>query len=215
MHINRKILRSVGNNGAKSYLIFGYCLPTSLVNCYVKTYVYWRHPRSSVDRYPRWTFDGPSIDTRSTLHQHLSWHSIWKPTHTDRLVNESSYNPASHKVTTIKTLTRRARIVCDTLDSLRDETRCLERVFHRNNYNADFIRQNICRLTEADATNRNPTPVTTPYIWGTSETISRILQPHNIREAHKPTTTLGHLLTSEEQMLRLPCFLHWWDWQKP
>ena len=87
--------------------------------------------------------------------------------------------------------------------------------FHRNNYNADFIRQNICRLTEADATNRNPTPVTTPYIWGTSETISRILQPHNIREAHKPTTTLGHLLTSEEQMLRLPGFPHCWDWQKP
>jgi len=30
---------------------------------------------------------------------------------------------------------------------------------------------------------------------GTSETISRILQPYNIRVAHKPTTTLRHLLT--------------------
>ena len=47
--------------------------------------------------------------------------------------------------------------------------------------------------------NRNPTPVTTvtiPYITGTSETISRILQPYNIRVAHKPTTTLRHLLTN-------------------
>ena len=88
-----------------------------------------------------------------------------KPTHTDRLLDESSYNP---------------------------------RVFHKNNYNADFIRRNIYRPTEADATNRNPTPVTTvtiPYIKGTSETISRILQPYNIRVAHKPTTTLRHLLT--------------------
>ena len=45
----------------------------------------------------------------------------------------------------------------------------------------------------------NPTPVTTvtiPYIKGTSETISRILQPYNIRIAHKPTTTLRHLLTN-------------------
>jgi len=116
-----------------------------------------------------------------------------KPMHTDRLLDESSYNPTSHKATAIKTLTRRARLVCDTLDSLRDENRYLERVFHKNNYDADFIRQNIYQPTEAEATNRNPTPVTTvtiPYIKGTSETISRILQPYNIRVAHKPTTTL-------------------------
>ena len=31
-------------------------------------------------------------------------------------------------------------------------------------------------------------------VKGTSETISRILQPYNIRVAHKPTTTLRHLL---------------------
>ena len=122
-----------------------------------------------------------------------------KPTHTDRLLDQSSYNPTSHKATTIKTLTRRAQLVCDTPDSLRDENRYLERVFHKNNYNADFIRRNIYRPTEADATNRNPTPVTTvtiPYIKGTSETISRILQPYNIRVAHKPTITLRQLLTN-------------------
>ena len=122
-----------------------------------------------------------------------------KPTHTDRLLDESSYNPTSHKATTIRTLTRRAQLVCDTPDSLRDENRYLERVFHKNNYNADFIKRNIYRPTEADATNRSPTPLTTvtiPYIKGTSETISRILQPYNIRVAHKPTTTLRQLLTN-------------------
>ena len=122
-----------------------------------------------------------------------------KPTHTDRLLDQSSYNPTSHKATTIKTLTRRAQLVCDTPGSLRDENRYLERVFRKNNYNADFIRRNIYRPTEADATYRNPTPVTTvtiPYIKGTSETISRILQPYNIRVAHKPTITLRQLLTN-------------------
>ena len=34
-----------------------------------------------------------------------------KPTHTDRLLDKPSYNPASHKATTIKTLTRRAQLV--------------------------------------------------------------------------------------------------------
>ena len=122
-----------------------------------------------------------------------------KPTHTDRLLDESSYNPTSHKATTIRTLTRRAQLVCHTPDSLRDENRYLERVFHKNNYNADFIKRNIYRPTEADATNRSPTSLTTvtiPYIKGTSETISRILQPYNIRVAHEPTTTFRQLLTN-------------------
>ena len=118
-----------------------------------------------------------------------------KPRHTDRLLDKSSYNPTSHKATTIKTLTRRAQLVFDTPDSLRDENKYLDRVFHKNNYNAYFIRRNIYRPTEADATDRNPTPVTTvtiPYIKGASETTARILQPYNIRVAHKPTTTLLH-----------------------
>jgi len=122
-----------------------------------------------------------------------------KPTHTDSLLDESSYNPTSHTATTIKTLSRRAQLVCNTPDSLRDEIRYLERVFHKNNYNADFVRRIIYRPTETDATNRNPTPVTTvtiSYIKGTSGTISRILQLSNIRVAHKPTTTLRQLLTN-------------------
>ena len=40
-----------------------------------------------------------------------------KPTHTDRLLDQSSYNPTSHKATTIRTLTRRAQLVCDSTDS--------------------------------------------------------------------------------------------------
>ena len=122
-----------------------------------------------------------------------------KPTHTDRLLEESSYNQTSHKVTTIKTLTRRAQLVSDIPDSLRDENKYLEHVFIKNNYNTDFIRRNIFQPTEADASNKNPTPVTTvtiPYIEYTSETILQILQPFNIRVAHKPTTTLRHLMTN-------------------
>ena len=38
------------------------------------------------------------------------------------------------------------------------------------------------------------TTATIPYVKGTSETIARILQPYNIRVAHKPITTLRQLL---------------------
>ena len=88
----------------------------------------------------------------------------------------------------------------------RDENKFFERVFHKNNCNADVIGRNIYRPTKADATNRNPTPVTKvtiPYFKGTSEIISRILQPYNICVAHKPTTTLRRLLTNVK------------DWDEP
>ena len=62
-----------------------------------------------------------------------------KPTHTDRLLDESSYNPTSHKATTIRTLTRRAQLVCNTTDSLSDENKYLHRVFSKNNYNEELI----------------------------------------------------------------------------
>ena len=99
------------------------------------------------------------------------------------------------------------QLFCDRPDSLiRDKNNYLECVFIKNNYNAAFIRRNIYQPTEADATNQILTHVTTvtiPYIKGTSETISPILQPYNIRVAHKPTTTLWHLLTNVK------------DWDEP
>ena len=52
-----------------------------------------------------------------------------KPTHTDRLLDESSYNPTSHKATTIRTLKRRAQLACNATDSLSDESKYLDLVF--------------------------------------------------------------------------------------
>ena len=99
---------------------------------------------------------------------------------------------------TIRTLTRRALLVCNSHDSLADERKYLDNVFSKNNYNCDFVTRNTYR-TEPNETNTNLTPTTTvtiPYIKGTSEIIARILQPYNIRVAHRPITTLRKLLTN-------------------
>ena len=122
-----------------------------------------------------------------------------KPTPTDRLLDQSSDNPTSHKATTTRTLTRRVKLVCDSPDSLTDEIKYLDNVFNKNNYNRDFIRHNTYRNSEPNATNTNTTPVTSatiPCIKGSSETIARILQPYNIRVAHKLITILRQLLTN-------------------
>ena len=73
-------------------------------------------------------------------------------------------------------------------------------IFLKNNYNEDFIQRNTHRpTTTTTEANDNATPTTTatiPRIKGISENISRILQPFNIRVAHKPITTLRQLLTN-------------------
>ena len=91
---------------------------------------------------------------RTTIHR--------KPTHTDRLLDQSSYNPTSHKATTIQSLTRRAQLVCDSPDNLQDETNYLNNIFSKNNYNTDFPRQNTHSNTDFNTqTNVNSGPVMT------------------------------------------------------
>ena len=123
-----------------------------------------------------------------------------KWTHTYRLPDQSSYNLTSHKATTIRALTRRAQLVCDSPESLQDETDYLNNVFSKNNYSADFVRRNIHSDADSNTqTNVNSGHVTTAtilYIRGTSETIARILQPYNMHVAHKPINTLRRLLTN-------------------
>ena len=88
--------------------------------------------------------------------------------------------------------------VCDSPDCLQDETNYLNNVFSKNNYNKDFVRRNTHSNTDSNThTSVNSGPVTKasiPYIRGTSETIARILQPYNIRVAHRPITTLRRLV---------------------
>ena len=140
----------------------------------------------------------PFLDCLVSRHDNKLQTTIYrKPTHTDRLLDQSSYNPTSHKATTIRTLTRRAQLVCDSTDSLTDESKYLDNVFSKNNYNPDFVKRNVYKSNEPNTTNAKPvTTATIPYIKGTSETIVRILQPYNIRVAHKPITTLRQLLNN-------------------
>ena len=72
-----------------------------------------------------------------------------KPTHTDRLLDQSSYNPTSHKATTIRTLTRCAKLICDSPDALRHENDYLQHVFDENNYNLTLSNLTLTKTVNA------------------------------------------------------------------
>ena len=101
-----------------------------------------------------------------------------KPTLTDRLLDQSSYNPKGYNYTdfdeTSATSLRR-----DSPYSLQDRTDYLNNVFSKNNYNADSDRRNThSNANSKTKTNFNSGPVTTAtisYFRGTSETIARIV----------------------------------------
>ena len=85
--------------------------------------------------------------------------------------------------------TRRAQLVCDSPDSLSDETRHLEKA---------TVTQTLSETLNLTSETNNPSPVTTatiPYIKCTFETIALILRIYNILVAYKPITTLRHILT--------------------
>lgn len=87
-----------------------------------------------------------------------------KLTHTDWLLDKSSYDPISHKATTIRTLTRQAQLVCNTTDSFSDMNKYLDRVFFKNNFNDNFIWPNTHQPTATTERNYTATLTTTATI---------------------------------------------------
>ena len=89
------------------------------------------------------------------------------------------------------------QIVCDSLDSLTDETKHVNTVFIiKNKYSTDFAERNTYVRANDSSNKSYTTAATISYTRGTSETIARVLRPYNIRVAHKPMFTLRRLLTN-------------------
>ena len=108
-----------------------------------------------------------------------------KPTHTDRLLDQWSYNLTSHKVTTVQTL---RRIVCDSHDGLTGETNHLNPVFIENNYSTDFIEHNTYVRPNESSNNSYATTATIPYIRWTESVahFSGLQSPRYITPGLKP-----------------------------
>ena len=72
-------------------------------------------------------------------------------------IDQSSCNPTLHKATTIKTLTRGVQLVCDSPDSLSDETRHLEHILQKKE---KTITQTLSNSTLTETLNLTRQPTT-------------------------------------------------------
>ena len=71
-----------------------------------------------------------------------------KLTHTDWLLDKSSYDPISHKATTIRTLTRQAQLVCDKTNSFSNKNEYLDRAFSKTTLTTTSSDETITDLPE-------------------------------------------------------------------
>ena len=132
----------------------------------------------------------PSLDCLVIRDNHKIRTTVYrKPTHTGRLLDQSSYNSTSHKAATIKTLTRRVQLVCDSPDSLSGETRYLGTRFLEKQLQPR-LKLNTHRNTEPNEATNNP---------------------NDQRQGQKPTSRQTGSGV-QNQMYRLPGHLYWGDW---
>ena len=101
----------------------------------------------------------------------------------------------STTVGVVKTLNNRAKNVCSDRDSLANERKVLKDAFQECGYPDWAIRSGKAPSTRPESKDRDCKGfVSIPYIKGTSEPISRILQSVGLQVAMRPTNTLKQAL---------------------
>ena len=113
-----------------------------------------------------------------------------KQKHTDQILNFGSNHPLAHKRSCIKTLFRRARTHCSTIQLRKTEEKHLFEAFMKNGYPKNFILRCLASKPRRNTQQLETKKQTLPYIENTSEMAARILLPLGITIAHKPTSTL-------------------------
>ncbi|BHF65157.1 hypothetical protein SprV_0200816600 [Sparganum proliferum] len=126
---------------------------------------------------------------------HLKTTVYRKAANTRQILSYHSKHPLSHKRSCVRTLYKRADTHCSEPDDKRSELRHLQRLFMANGYPRNFIERNRQSVpSRSPVTERPKVWRALPYIDGVSEAVSRLLRPLGIGIAHRPESTIRHLV---------------------
>ncbi|BHF57189.1 hypothetical protein SprV_0100013000 [Sparganum proliferum] len=118
-----------------------------------------------------------------------------KATNTRQILSYHSKHPLCHKRSCVRTLYSRAETHCSEPDDRRTELRYLQRLFMANGYPRNFIeRSRQSKPGQNRVTEQPKVWRALPYIDGVSEAVSRLLRPLGIGIAHRPDSTIRHLV---------------------
>ncbi|XP_011858605.1 PREDICTED: uncharacterized protein LOC105556144 [Vollenhovia emeryi] len=131
-------------------------------------------------------------------------HNVYrKPTQTDRYLHANSHHHPAQKNSVISSLVHRALSISEPA-ALNGELNHLHRTLTRNGYSSRNINRTINKLTNKESGQNNTTTpetekekikaVVLPYVRGTTDRISRILNKHNIKAIFKPCNKLSQML---------------------
>nr|VZI15558.1 unnamed protein product [Spirometra erinaceieuropaei] len=126
---------------------------------------------------------------------HLKTTVYRKAANTRQILSYHSKHPLSHKRSCVRTLYKRADTHCSEPDDKRSELRHLQRLFMANGYPRNFIERNRQPVpSRSPVTERPKVWRALPYIDGVSEAVSRLLRALGIGIAHRPESTIRHVV---------------------
>ena len=143
-------------------------------------------------------------------------HTVYrKPTHTDRYLQRNSNHHPCQKFGVIKTLTERARRICEP-DAIDQELEHLKNALMANGYSEQEIRKSMQPTTNYKTNEKNQPRAKAflPYIPSVTDRIGRLLQKENIKTIYKPTRKVQECLRSAKDkrdplstsgIYRIPC----------
>ena len=122
-----------------------------------------------------------------------------KATHTGQYINYYSNQPKSVKTSVIKTLTKRAKLLCSEKEDLEKELQYINRTMQLNDYPKQLVKKTIKNSMRHRAGNKadkvnseieNNIKLYLPYEKGITEKISRIAAKYNVSVIHINNTSL-------------------------
>ncbi|XP_015120759.1 uncharacterized protein LOC107043690 [Diachasma alloeum] len=125
-----------------------------------------------------------------------------KPTHTDRYLHASPHHHPSLKNSVISSLMYRALTISHP-QYLEAEVQHLDKALNNNGYQSKQVHGVLHRLKNKNSAESEPADkvehqktAVLPYLQGTTDRISKVLQKHDIRTIFKPPTKIGQMLPS-------------------
>ncbi|BHF72180.1 hypothetical protein SprV_0401524400 [Sparganum proliferum] len=113
-----------------------------------------------------------------------------KATNTTQIVNLDSNHPISHNRSCVRTLYRRVETHCSEMGDKVFESQYIRRLFRKNGYPRNFVNRSMHKRDEQQNRADPKFLRAIPYIKNVYKSVSRLLAPLGVGDAHRPEAAM-------------------------